>query len=794
MSGKARLTPIFKFSPDSVSAEARSDVDENSSNLKMFEREDWTLLRTIEGLQQKAGVSVLRLRRLVLKELADNALDAGTKVKLGWVDGEDRLFVQDSGPGLDGTPEQIAELFSIRRSMRSSKLLRLPQRGALGNGLRVVAGAVLASEGSLAVISRSRRLVPRPQTDGSTAVVEVTKSDHQAGTRIEITFGPVLPSDPEPFAWARAAVAMAGVGKGYEGNTSPYWYDAAQFHEVLLACGSQPVRSLIARLDGCSGGKAGEIVTAAGLDRIACKDIDRRQARRLLQIARGQARPVTPERLGYLGRDAFPTHQYGIERGIAAIGGSEPQANIPFVIEAWARKNTANQIEKSGDKVQIGMFVNRTPTVAEVSVWRDRDKDLWLQGGGLDAYCSDAPKKGAYDVKVNVTTPYCPITSDGKAPDLEPFADKIVAAIEKAMRKAQRAAPKDKKLSQKDVVLDNLDAAIAGASGHGEYRFNERQIYYQLRPIVLEETCQELLIGNFKNIITDYENEHGEIAGMYREPRGSIYHPHRGDVLQLGTLTVEEYERPQWTFNKLVYIEKEGFSEALKDDGWPERHDCALMSSKGFSTRAARDLVDKLAEHDEPVTIFCVHDADAFGTMIYQTFQEETKARGARKIKIVNLGLEAWEGIDMDLEIEEVPRGGQRKAVASYVLERGDGDHWGKWLQTHRIELNAMSTPEFIGWLDRKMAEDGTGKLIPPPEVLEAELAEQIEAKVRAAVTERILREAGLEAQIADTLNAIKRPAGAVLAAGIEAMFKRKSDYEWRDHIEACAAKAARLP
>ena len=69
--------------------------------------------------------------------------------------------------------------------------------------------------------------------------------------------------------------------------------------------------------------------------------------------------------------------------------------------------------------------------------------------------------------------------------------------------------------------------AIAEVSGDGEYRFNERQIFYQLRPIVMEETGQPLLIGNFKGIITDYENEHGEIAGMYREPRGSIYHPHR---------------------------------------------------------------------------------------------------------------------------------------------------------------------------------------------------------------------------------------------------------------------------
>ena len=212
---------------------------------------------------------------------------------------------------------------------------------------------------------------------------------------------------------------------------------------------------------------------------------------------------------------------------------------------------------------------------------------------------------------------------------------------------------------------------------------------------------------------------------MYREPRGSIYHPHRGETITLGTLMVEEYERPLWTFNKLVYIEKEGFSEALKDVRWAERHDCALISSKGFSTRAARDLVDKLAEHDEPVTIFCVHDADAYGTMIYQTFQEATKARGARKIKIVNLGLEPWEAVAMGLEVENVEAGKQRKPVAEYVLDRDDvapdGSSWDDWLQTHRIELNAMTTPQFIAWLDGKMA--AYHKLVPPPDVLECRIA-----------------------------------------------------------------------
>ena len=223
VSGQARPTPIFKFSPDNVSAEARSDLDENSSNLKMFEREDWTLFRTVEGLQQKAGVPAAQLRRLALKELADNALDTGSKVKLGCLDGDDSLFVQDSGPGLDGTPEQIAELFSISRSMRSSKLLRLPQRGALGNGLRVVAGAVLASEGSLAVITCNRRIVLRPQTDGSTAVVEVRKADQReeepeldlepAPERIEDVPRPETIFTPPPDRRELIRVALLAGGK-----------------------------------------------------------------------------------------------------------------------------------------------------------------------------------------------------------------------------------------------------------------------------------------------------------------------------------------------------------------------------------------------------------------------------------------------------------------------------------------------------------------------------------------------------------------------------------------------------
>jgi hypothetical protein len=201
----------FKLELNRATSESQGG-GENEPNLKMAERHDWALFRNIDGLQQKAGVPAARLRRLVLKELADNALDAGSQIHTGFLEAN-TFFIEDDGPGLDGGPKEIASLFSIRRPMRSTKLLRLPQRGALGNGLRVVAGAVLASDGSLVVITRN-------------------------------------------------------------------------------------LRSLIAQFDGCSGGKAREIVSAAKLDRATCENVNRHQAKALLEIACGAARKVNAERLG----------------------------------------------------------------------------------------------------------------------------------------------------------------------------------------------------------------------------------------------------------------------------------------------------------------------------------------------------------------------------------------------------------------------------------------------------------------------------------------------------------------
>ena len=177
--------------------------------------------------------------------------------------------------------------------------------------------------------------------------------------------------------------------------------------------------------------------------------------------------------------------------------------------------------------------------------------------------------------------------------------------------------------------------------------------------------------------------------------------------------------------------------------------------------------------------------------MIYQTFQKATKAREARKVRIVNLGLEPWEAVEMGLQSETVKERdrGSRSPTTSRGTRRPrpTARPGPSGCRSHRVELNAMTTPQFIAWLDSKMAQHGAGKLVPPHEVVAAELEERVEAKLRRAITDRILREADVERLVAEALERVGRPTGEALVEGITAMFTGEQHRPWRDHVEDVA-------
>ena len=62
----------------------------------------------------------------------------------------------------------------------------------------------------------------------------------------------------------------------------------------------------------------------------------------------------------------------------------------------------------------------------------------------------------------------------------------------------------------------------------------------------------------------------------------------------------------------------------------------------------------------------------------------------------------------MDLPVETLKPLKSRRPVAEVVTpEVAD------WLQTHRVELNAMTSEQLIAWLERKLEEHGVEKVVP---------------------------------------------------------------------------------
>ena len=469
-------------------------------------------------------------------------------------------YVEDDGPGIAGEPADIARLFSIRRPLVSSKLLRLPTRGALGNGLRVVAGAVLASGGRL--VAGDPRAQARSAAAGQRRYAgrgRAVRAHHRhpdrdpAGRRTERLR---CAGVGEERCRARRAAARSIEAARRRTGTTARRSSICSRRPGAAACASWWPSSTAAPAPRQAG-------SPPAFKGRACSSLSRAEANDLLEAAQRQARPVSPSRLGHVGEvEGWPPFHARGEGTFRCGGIGGPRATIPFVVEAWA------SAERDAYGNSCSVLVNRTPITGTVSLSRWQ-RDLTLNGCGLASTLRAAPGRSGIDLRINIITPYMPITSDGKAPNLSCCSEVIREVAGKAVRRALRAEPPEpkSKRSQKEVVLAHLDAAIAKASGHGAYRFSPRQVFYVIRPIVREAVGAELQWGNFETIIGDHELEQGEIAGMYRDPRGTLYHPHRQDSIPLGTLQVERYRRPEWTFNKILFIEKEGFFEALKEDG-----------------------------------------------------------------------------------------------------------------------------------------------------------------------------------------------------------------------------------
>jgi hypothetical protein len=154
------------------------------------------------------------------------------------------------------------------------------------------------------------------------------------------------------------------------------------------------------------------------------------------------------------------------------------------------------------------------------------------------------------------------------------------------------------------------------------------------------------------------------------------------------------------------------------------------------------------------VTILVCHDFDKSGFSILHTLQSDTRRyKFKARPKVVDLGLRLTDAQTMNLDSEPVdyrrskvdPRVNLRQCGATEEecnflvrrrIEPRPGHYY--WMGD-RVELNAMTSDQFLAWLERKLLEVGVQKVVPDQAVLEKAYQRAVRQKhVQEAIDEAL--------------------------------------------------------
>ena len=138
-----------------------------------------------------------------------------------------------------------------------------------------------------------------------------------------------------------------------------------------------------------------------------------------------------------------------------------------------------------------------------------------------------------------------------------------------------------------------------------------------------------------------------------------------------------------------------------------------------MSVVACRKLLDELSASGHLKKVLVLHDFDVYGFSIFGTLATDTRRYiFESEVPIIDLGLRL-EDIE-ELELEAEPYVPKNRAARVETLERHSATEQEiELLETERVELNALTAPQFIEWLEGKL-EEHTDKVIPEDDVIEA--------------------------------------------------------------------------
>jgi hypothetical protein len=154
---------------------------------------------------------------------------------------------------------------------------------------------------------------------------------------------------------------------------------------------------------------------------------------------------------------------------------------------------------------------------------------------------------------------------------------------------------------------------------------------------------------------------------------------------------------PANRYGAVLICEKEGFDDLLEAAQIPARYDLALMSTKGISAIAARDLAESLG-----IQCFTLADLDKNGFVMRAGFPFA-----------VDLGLLMDDVDEWGLQAEDQPHKNQWQAKRNLLSNGATEDEADFIANGERAELNMFTSRDFIKFVTGKLDEHGVKKVIP---------------------------------------------------------------------------------
>jgi hypothetical protein len=323
------------------------------------------------------------------------------------------------------------------------------------------------------------------------------------------------------------------------------------------------------------------------------------------------------------------------------------------------------------------------------------------------------------------------------------------------MRKVRRA----QQLTLQEAANRVMVEAYLHASGNKSDPANARQVMYAARPRVMELTggkCWSHSSYFTQTLLPKFIEANPDLTADWNvvfDARGRLIEPHTERRIDLGTLEVRDYiegwssacadglprilvptdfptRGPANRYRFALFVEKEGFYPLLERYRIADRFDVAIMSTKGMSVTAARELVDMLSQMG--VTVLVLRDFDKSAFSIVHTLRTDShRYRFRSKPCVIDIGLRLEDVRRWGLETlaerveyrnakkdpcEILRAAGATKEECDFlVTENGDGGWCGR-----RVELNAFTSPRIIEFVEYKFEQVGVKKVVPSGEFLEA--------------------------------------------------------------------------